>query len=689
MKDYTDYNYTDLVNKITSLYEDEVGSGNGYEGSSGQMLIELLADTTDNLHFMLERRAQEAFLESARLQSSIWYHASSVGYRPRRKVSSRGTLELVIRDGDGNEVSPKGFVRIEKGDTVKFDGIEYTVEEDIVIGSTESRKTLFIKEGKPVEKSFNLSDPALNGEILIEDYISIENESLVVSDSMDDKYFDVRDPNSGYINVTSLNFAPSDAKLYDIKYSNEGMRIVFGDGEFGFLPSGTVTLRWIESSGSEASFVAAGREFKFETDSLQDEATPDEYSYSLINTTPVRGGKDEEEPDSIKLNAPSYVRSANRAVTSDDYRFWVRSSGIGDIVDLNVYSEHNTKTIIYTMNNVFVTYLTSDNVPLNLANKKALRDFIGQYKTITNHIIIDEANKVNLSVQIRARKSTKLPVTREHFYNIIKGLTESYLAVEEGAIGRDFQHSEFIEYMQGSTYRIDGVSYKVFDFIYADVEAEYEMSTPPDVYEVSIELLPSYTVTAGDSLTVSIDGTEYTTPINTTQRPQDIMRNLRAEVFENSSMLVALDGTTLFIRSPSETGSFTFGVVDTGSEVNDHVETSIVYNIPRSSEEVSLAIQPKTAYIMSGDRSEILYQDTDGDGFLKGTGDRSDLAIDYAAAKIFGSIFSENAILRYQQNDLKNFKGDQATAVLLAPFNEDYTQMESGASTVKIIEGRG
>lgn len=692
MKDYTDYNYTELVNKITSLYEDEVGSGNGYEGSSGQMLIELLADTTDNLHFMLERRTQEAFLDSARLSSSIWYHASSVGYRPRRKVSARGTLELVIKDENDNEVTPTGSVRVEKGEIVKFGGMNYTVSEDVVISSTESRKTLFVKEGKPIEKIFNLDDPSLNGEIMIEDYVAIENGSLIVVGSEGEQFFDVRDPSSGYLNVTSLNFAPPEAKLYDIKYSNEGMRIVFGDGEFGFLPTGTVTLRWVESSGGDASFVASGREFTFDSgNTLPDQSTNDIYSYSLINTTPVRGGQDEEDDESIRLNAPAYVRSANRAVTSEDYRFWVTKSGIGDIVDLNVYSEHNTKTLIYTMNNVFVTYLTSDNVPLNLANKIALRDFISQYKTITNHIIIEEADKVNIALDIKARKDPNLPVTREHFYKIITGLSEEYLGVVEGAIGRDFQHSEFIEYMQGATYKIDGINYKVFDFIDVDVEAEYPLRTPPEVYEVSLELLSSYTPTAGDVLTLSIEGIEVSTPINTSQNRVEIMRNLRDAILSDPdvNLLVALDGTTLFVRAPSETSTFEFGVVSNGAEVNNHLKTSIIYNIPRpSGDDTTVNVLPASAYILSNDRKNVIFEDVSGMGKLTSVGSGS-LDIDYNSAKLSGSIFAQDVILRYRQNDLKNFKGDQSTAVLLAPFEEDYTKMEQGASKVEIIEGRG
>lgn len=687
MKDYTDYNYTELVDKITELYKDEIGSGDGYQGSAGQMLIELLADTTDNLHFMLERRVQEGFLSSARLSSSIWYHASSVGYRPRRRVSSIGTLELTILDEDDNPSPPIGSVRIEKGETVSFDGFTYTVTDDTLLDSTQSSNLLYVIEGSPKEEVFTLD---ASGEIIIEDYVGIEERSLVVIDSGGDQYYDVRDPASGFINVTSLNFAPPDAKLYDIKYSNEGMRIVFGDGEYGFRPTGDVTIKWVDSSGGEAAFVATGREFKFDVDTLPDQTEPNDYSYTLINTTPVRGGQDEESDEEIKFNAPSYVRSANRAVTSEDYRFWVRKSGIGDIVDLNVYSEHDTKTLIYTMNNVFVTYLTSDNVPLSLNQKKNLREFINQYRTLTNHVIIDEAEKVNLALDIKAKKFPQFPVTREHFYNIIKDLSGEYLDVKEGAIGRDFQHSEFVEFMQKATYRINGVEYPIFDFIYVDVEAEYQMKTPPQVYEVSVRLRSTYTPTAGDVLALSIDGVEYSTPINSTSSVVEIMRNLRDEVLAGSSMLVALDGLTLFIRAPSETGTFQFNVVDNGSDVVGSLETSIIYNIPKpSGDESEPSILPSSAYIMTNDRSTILYEDN-GTGRMASPIGRSSINIDYRASKIFASsIFEEDVILRFKQNNLKNFKGDQATAVLLAPFSPDFNTMDEGASKIQIIENRG
>ena len=112
MADYTNLDYTDLLARITQLMSETDGFTDAYESSSGQALIQLLADSVDALFFMLQRRSQEVFLDTARLDSSIITHASELGYRPRRNVSSSGTLLLEIVDTDGNPVAALGNIFI-------------------------------------------------------------------------------------------------------------------------------------------------------------------------------------------------------------------------------------------------------------------------------------------------------------------------------------------------------------------------------------------------------------------------------------------------------------------------------------------------------------------------------------------------------------------------------------------------
>ena len=121
MKDLTKYNYDDLVAKATELLKDKEGWGDAYQSSTGQMLIQLLADTTDNLHYLLERRSIEGFLHHARLENSVISRASELGYRSFRATAHTGTLELKIKDQHGNFSPPVHEVFIPKNTPLKFE----------------------------------------------------------------------------------------------------------------------------------------------------------------------------------------------------------------------------------------------------------------------------------------------------------------------------------------------------------------------------------------------------------------------------------------------------------------------------------------------------------------------------------------------------------------------------------------
>ena len=119
---------------------------------------------------------------------------------------------------------------------------------------------------------FNEEPYLSDSTIAIEEYMNIEEYSIEISDSIGPYSF-ILESDMINKNITSLSYATEDDRLYDIKFSREGMRIVMGDGIFGYKPQGNVEVERILSEG-RTTVLRTGVESQFEFDFITDTAPP-------------------------------------------------------------------------------------------------------------------------------------------------------------------------------------------------------------------------------------------------------------------------------------------------------------------------------------------------------------------------------------------------------------------------------
>jgi len=94
--DYTDYDYDSLVEQLTNVIKLTETWKDNYQSSTGQTLIQLFSYIANLLMYYIERRAQEGYLGTAQLRTSLVNLVQLVGYKPSRKVSATGTLKFSI-----------------------------------------------------------------------------------------------------------------------------------------------------------------------------------------------------------------------------------------------------------------------------------------------------------------------------------------------------------------------------------------------------------------------------------------------------------------------------------------------------------------------------------------------------------------------------------------------------------------
>ena len=538
MKDLTKYNYEELVDRITRMYRNEPGSGNGYQGSTGQMLIEVLADVTDYLHFMLERRSQEAFPSTARLESSVWAAATSNGYVPRRNVSARGDLELTLTDKDGIPQQAEFDVNIPYGKIVTFEDENFIVAEDATIPKGETKATINIIEGVKKSDSFNFAESPYKeqGYFTLTDAYSIEEYSLSVGagDGTKYTYVDNEDENGFRAAALALLKDGGDYPGYEIKFSRDGLKIVFGDNKFGRRPDGTINVSWIHSKATDVFIVQTGLDFEFDTETIFDSRTTlpkKAYYYTLKNTTPIANATDYETMDEIRDNMAAFLRSNDRAVTNSDYEFRVRKSGLGGIRDVNAYGESENNSLVFSMNNVYIVYATELEQRLSAGAKEELSKYINKYKVNTTNVVYKKARNTDVRVGMTVKRDSILPISNQQLYKFLLDKVDEYFKIRRGIIGKNFQYSDFLSYLQMQKVRFNGVDYKIADYIALNIDGFFSFSIPQDAYDGIVEISYDYVPNSNDNFAVTVDGTEYSVNILASDTVDAIAGKMRDKLF--------------------------------------------------------------------------------------------------------------------------------------------------------------
>ena len=144
-------NYLNVTfNQIVQDYKARLASDPRFKniGSSTiyGMFCEFLAAVTDMTNFYIQRASEEAFISTARLDSSIIKHCKNLGYMPRRPVPARCELVIRLKGPLPNTVSAGDEIFFNR-DTTKlmFNGNPYILdsgysyvftEEDITNGAS-------------------------------------------------------------------------------------------------------------------------------------------------------------------------------------------------------------------------------------------------------------------------------------------------------------------------------------------------------------------------------------------------------------------------------------------------------------------------------------------------------------------------------------------------------------------------
>jgi hypothetical protein len=323
----------------------------------GMMLVDLWAYLADNMHYYVDRVAQEAFLETATQRSSVLALANLLGYKAQGTKNASTTIYLDPSESIATDVLP---VLIPSG--TRFIGKSSIDNSDVTFLSTTPIAINVTKTPVPgyvvyTKSGGNIPLGVIEGETFTEAYTSaygagqqiVLNKQNVVSNSISVTVNEgVSGSNVQYSQIERLTDATNTDLVYTIRITSDNYTIItFGNNANGKIPTtnSVITVNYNTSRGAEGN-VSANTITEFES---LDPAEGADYDGLVIipNANKALGGSDPEDIEALRLNISAAFRSQDRAVSLQDYEdMALRVSGVvkGKAVLNNVLAKQGKVT---------------------------------------------------------------------------------------------------------------------------------------------------------------------------------------------------------------------------------------------------------------------------------------------------------------------------------------------------------
>ena len=369
----TELDFNDIkTNLKTFLKSQNEFVGYDFEGSSMSVLLDILAYNTHYNAFYTNMIANEMFLDSALLRSSVVSKARALGYTPRSVTGATAEINIQITPTDD-----PGVVSIDKNTpfTTTVNNITYTFNttESTTVNKNASgnyvANNVVIKQGDYLSHTYiaNTSNP---DEKYIFPNLGTDTSTIVVKLKNSSAEANVFVYNKAS-DITTVN---SSSNVYFTHENTDGRyEVTFGDGVLGRkLTSGNVII--LESLVSEGTAANDADTF------IASDAVGGYSNVSITTATSAFGGTDRETIQSIKFNAPKHYETQNRAVTVNDYRRIV-STEYSDADSIAVWGGEDNETPVY--GKVFIAVKPKSGLTLTDTAKDYIKQILKERKVVS------------------------------------------------------------------------------------------------------------------------------------------------------------------------------------------------------------------------------------------------------------------------------------------------------------------
>ena len=426
------------TNLKTFLKAQEEFKDYDFEGSGMSVLLDTLAYNTHYLGFNANMLANEMFLDSASLRSSVVSHAKTLGYETTSVRAPVATINVTLSTDSNTKTMSAGTAF---STTVDGTDYQFVTVADVTASNTGSAvpfESVKIYEGtyvttrytvdtSDVDQSFTLNNPNSDTSTLT---VKVQTSAADTTTTT-------------YTKATDITQLSSDSTVYYLQEVDGGkFEVYFGDGTVSkSLSDGNIViLQYVVTNKSLANGAQT-----FTSPSSIDSVT----SITVTTESSATGGSEAESIDSIKLQAPLDYSSQGRAVTVDDYKSYTKKL-FPNTQAVSVWGgedgSYDTSTGVSSnpeYGKVFISIKSTTGENLTTVQKSNLVKAFAPYKvaSVTPVIVDPEITYLILNVTFNY-DSTATTSTKDELASLIATTISNYNTSDLQEFNSSFRHSK-------------------------------------------------------------------------------------------------------------------------------------------------------------------------------------------------------------------------------------------------------
>ena len=284
-----------------------------FEGSGMNILLDTLSYNTHYLAYNANMVANEMFLDSASLRSSVVSQAKALGYEVNSARAPSATVNITLSTTGSSKTMPAGTAFTTTVDGVNYQFVTIADVTSTNIGNAINFDSTNIYEGTYVTSKYLVDSSDIDQRFILTDPRSDTSTLTVkVQTSSTDT------TTTTYTKATDISQLTDSSTVYFLQEIDAGkFEVYFGDGVISTALSdgNIVQLQYVITNKTLSNGAST-----FSSPSSIDGVT----TITVTTVASASGGSEPESIDSIKLNAPLDYAAQGRAVTTSDYKTYVR-----------------------------------------------------------------------------------------------------------------------------------------------------------------------------------------------------------------------------------------------------------------------------------------------------------------------------------------------------------------------------
>jgi hypothetical protein len=334
--------------------------------------------------------ANEMYLDSADLRSSVVSLAKQVGYTPTSCTSSTAVLNVLVNGATGSSLTMSRGTKFTT--TVDSQSYSFVNNADVSITPTDGVfqfSNLTVYEGSYLNYKYTVNTSDIDQRFIVpNNTVDTTTLTVKVQESSSDS------TTSTYTLATGITELDSTSKVYFLQEVENGrFEVYFGDGVLGksVADGNIIILEYIncnrDAPNGATTFVLSGTIGGFP-------------SATVTTASNASGGTGLESITSIKYNAPRDYTAQDRAVTAEDYKVLVKDL-YANAQSVQVYGGEDAETPDY--GKVYISIKAKSGSNLTVKTKESIITNLKKYAiaSVTPIIIDPETTYITLVVNFK------------------------------------------------------------------------------------------------------------------------------------------------------------------------------------------------------------------------------------------------------------------------------------------------